>query len=160
MASIIWAVLGINALINARVAVLVIQDGEDRVRAGVEGKLTVVHWDSFGVIVLIGWTYLSPLITAVWLVRKVLFPRGIKSKFAKEQEARRANEAAVKAAAERELELQRTIEDMRTWIPGSIVGDVPQQMALGWEAAADMFDVAGAKVYEDMGKPWRVSVSR
>jgi hypothetical protein len=154
MTSIIWAALVANALINARVAVLFIQDGEDRVKARVAGKFDVIRWDGIGYLFLVAWVWFAPLITTYWILKKILFPRGIKSKFAKQQEAKRAREAAATAAAERELELQRTIEDMKTWIPGSIVCEAPQQAALGWEAAADVFDIACAQVSADRGKPW------
>lgn len=142
--------LVLNALINARVAVLKFQDNEDRIKAGVVNRHeTDFSWDWWGLAAFVAWIVFSPFVTAVWILKKVMFPRGIKSKFAREQE---------KLAAEQRKRDQ--LREVLEWAPGSIVAkEQPQEMAIGWQAAADVFDAAVEKVRSNAGMPWHASAS-
>lgn len=153
--------LVLNALINARVAVLKIQDNEDRIKAGVlKRQDTDFSWDWWGVFALVAWVFVSPLVSAVWILKKIMFPRGIKSKFAREQEKRAAEKKARKAELERRHLMEDQLREVLEWAPGSIVAkEQPQEMAIGWQAAADVFDAAVEKVRRNAGMPWHASAS-
>lgn len=161
MENIIWAVIVVNALINMRIGILEFQDGEDRVKARQVHADEVLCWSGAGVSALVAWVVFSPIVTIVWLTKKLLFPRGIKSKFAKEQEAKKAKEEAERALQEMEEERKRLFLEAQAilvdWAPGSLVTSEPEQHALGWEAAADVFDAAADQVRRDKGKPWTPS---
>lgn len=171
MHTLLWVGLAVNAVANLRAQVLVVQDGEDRVKAGKATVTDVFAWRSGG----FGWgsiilrTLLSPPVTVFMfgkhvlypLAKWALFPRGITSKFAKQQ-------AAAAAAAEKEREREAEAEVLRNWRPGEFLlapqqpvalpvvtsPEPMEQVALGWQAAADVFDGWSAMVAETAGQPW------
>lgn len=165
MNMLLWAGLAANALLHLRIAVLQVQDGEDRVAAGEYTSHEVVCWrkGGHGKSFVLARTLFSPFITAFWVGKRILFPRGIKSQFAKEQEAEVAFEAKVKAEQEEEqrrlLRYQEQAALIKAWVPGEILLAKPQpepeqQVALDWHAAADVFDAHAANVARTAGQPW------
>lgn len=162
MNALLWAGLAANALVNLRIAVLHVQEGTDRVAAGVDKPEETVHWGpgGQGVATVIIWTMISPAVTAFTATKFLLFPRGIKSKFAKEQEAKAAVEAATKLQAEKDavflMSFQEAEAIVRAWNPGDIVlaESEPEQLALGWHTAADAFDSAADLIKRTAGQPW------
>lgn len=106
---------------------------------------------------------LAPAVTSYWITKKILFPRGIQSKFAKEQQRkealRKANELLQQQAIERERLFKEAQAILVDWAPGAIVAGPPNverepSSALAWLAAADLFDAAADRVRQDTGKVW------
>lgn len=169
MNMILWAGLVANALVHLRSAVLRVQDGEDRVKAGEFKAEEVICWQEGGVGIpfVILCTMVAPILTAYKVGKFLLFPRGIKSQFAKEQEARDLEkrmreweEAALKADEEERAQLLARTKEYEAlilaWAPGDILLAAPQpeQLALSWDDAADAFDVHAAHVAATAGQPW------
>lgn len=164
MNTLLCAGLAANALLHLRIAVLEVQDGEDRVAAGERTPQDTICWrkGGHGKSFILARTLFSPLITAFWAGKFLLFPRGIKSRFAKEREAEVAFEARVKAEQEEEqhrlLQYQEQAALIQAWAPGEILLAQPQpeseQVALDWHAAADVFDAHAANVARTAGQPW------
>lgn len=172
MSTLLWAGLAANALVHLRFAVLQVQDGEDRVKAGEATPKTVVCWrkDGYGVTYVVLRTLASPILTAYKVSKFLLFPRGVKSQFAKEQETKawekffmETEEANLKAEEEKQAQLQAQTKELEalilTWAPGEVLLATPQpeQVALGWHAAADVFDAAADHVARTKGEPWRTN---
>jgi hypothetical protein len=106
------------------------------------------------------WTILAPFITTFAVTKFLLFPRGIKSKFAKEQEAKAAAEAAARQRKEDEetllVRVREAEELISSWAPGEVLlaETQPAQLALGWTSAADAFDSAADLIKRTAGQPW------
>lgn len=181
-----YGALAVNAFFVARKAILFIQDGSDRVEDP-ESKRTVRNtwcWqDGSGIPVVAGAILASPVLTAYKVVKFLMFPRGLKSDYAKERERREAQERIDRADRElldRMPELERQV---RTWRPGGYIldGDALQadidhieadtMKALGarehhtalldaitdnrsWDMAADDFDRHAAIIAANAGQPW------
>jgi len=156
----LWAGLAANALVQLRMAVLEVQDGEDRVQAKEATPNDVFCWQSDGIPYVVLRTIFSPVITtysigksllpaALGIGKFLLFPRGIKSKFAREQEAKAARELLEKQVRDAEVLVH-------TWVPGEILfaEHEPEQVALTWDHAADAFDVLCNHVARTAGQPW------
>lgn len=158
MNTLLLAGLVANAIINLRIAVLMVQDGEDRVQAGQAQVIDTICWQKggFGVATVIAWTILAPVVSAFYIGKRLLFPRGIKSRFAKEEQARVKAEAEQK---EHDLALAKLREHealIQAWAPGEILlaPPEPKQVALGWHDAADAYDAAADLVARTAGQPW------
>jgi hypothetical protein len=150
--TLLWAGLIVNALVHLRLEVLEVQDGQDRIDAGETVSNSVSSWDRGGRWDVVLRVLFSPIITAYYvpkfLLKHLLFPRGIKSKFARQQEA----EAKAQAAADRAAE---AAELVRSWAPGEILfAKLEPAMVLGWSQAADAFDVASELIARTAGQPW------
>ena len=98
----------------------------------------------------------SPFLTAFKVGKFLLFPRGIKSQFAKEQEAEAAAAALEAARQEELLQLKEHEALIRAWAPGELLLAEPQpeQLALTWDHAADVFDAHCKHVADTAGQPW------
>jgi hypothetical protein len=157
MNMLLWAGLTVNALVHLRYAILKVQDGEDRYKAG---QTTPAHlrWANAGDG---NWhiafrVICSPVITASLAIKFLLFPRGIKSKFAKEQEAKAKAAAKKKEQELLALQLAQAQELIRAWAPGEVLLATPEpaDLALGWNHAADAFDAFSDLVARTAGQPW------
>lgn len=157
MNTLVWAGLVVNALVHLRMAVLDVQDGEDRVRAGVNTSSEVICWQKggYGKTAVIFRTIMAPLSTIFLAGKFLLFPRGIKSRFARQQEAEAKLDAEKKAHEEALRQVAEHEALVRAWAPGTLIDKPqPEQFALGWHAAADAFDAASELVARTKGQPW------
>lgn len=162
MNTLLWAGLALNALAHLRMAVLDVQDGEDRVQAGLNQPSEVLCWQKggYGKTAVLIRTLVAPLSTIFLVGQFLLFPRGIKSKFAKEQEVKAKADACAAVAAELQQETLRQLAEaealIQIWTPGEFLTAPakPEQVALGWHAAADAFDAASDLVARTAGQPW------
>jgi hypothetical protein len=164
MNTLLWAGLVANAIVHLRIAVLEVQDGEDQVKAGKVSVHETICWQKGGrgIPTVLVWVLLAPAITAFTVGKFLLFPRGIKSKFAKEQAALAKLAAQAEAEQKQAEEAARRYEEgvdlIRTWAPGAVLlaapEPQPEQVALGWNHAADAFDVACEMVAATKGQPW------
>jgi hypothetical protein len=169
--TLLWAGLVANALVHLRLAVLEVQDGEDRVQAGEAKAEAVFCWSQTGSAILhiISRTLLSPALTTYKVGKFLLFPRGIKSKFAKEREAQQleklwmeTNKAEAERQAQHWAQVQQLEAYVRAWVPGEILlaKHEPEQVALTWDHAADAFDTFAEQVAQTKGQPWRVGAGQ
>jgi hypothetical protein len=157
MTTLIWAALIVNALVHLRLSILRVQDGQDRVDAGLAEPNKTACWQQWGKVDVALDVLFSPIVTAYkgtkFLLKVLLFPRGIKSKFAKWQEAEAARELLEKQVQDAEV-------FVHTWVPGEILfakNQPEQQVALAWDHAADVFDTACDLVARTKGQPWQTN---
>ena len=159
MQTLLWAGLVANAIAHLRIAVLQVQDGEDRVKASDRKAADTIHWaDRSGLPYLAFRVLASPALTTYTIGKLMLFPRGIKSKFAQEQEAKAQAEASLKAERDKQEEFEAQLKEAHTlvavWSPGEFLCPEPEQVALGWHHAADAFDAAEKIIRDSAGQPW------
>lgn len=159
MQTLLWAGLLANALVHLRIAVLQVQDGVDRVAAGDKKPVDVIEWkDGEGAFYILIRVLSAPVLTAYAATKFLLFPRGIKSKFAREQEAKAQAEALLQAERDKLEELEVQLREAHTlvavWSPGEFLCPEPKQLALGWDHAADAFDDAAEHIKRTAGQPW------
>lgn len=168
----IIAALLLNAAAWLRKAVLFIQDGTDRVKAGapcpkgchaLATTRNTYCWgdgEGTGVLYVVIRTVGSPLLTLHLLVKLALFPRGIKSDFAKEQERQRKAQEAAARQGELEAEVRRLTELVVSWDPGSFIEPKAIEAhpidaaTMAWQRAADDFDQAAMLISATKGTAW------
>jgi hypothetical protein len=159
MQTLLWAGLAANALVHLRIAVLQVQDGVDRVAAGDKEPTDVIEWkDCEGAFYIFIRVLASPVLTAYAAAKFLLFPRGIKSRFAREQKAKAQAEALHRAERDRQEELEAQLQEahalVAVWSPGEFLCPEPEQVALGWHHAADALDAAEKILRDNAGQPW------
>lgn len=111
----------IGALLMTRIATLRLRDKyerrmaywRDQVRYG-SGR---PEWYAYvwGIIPLVVFWPIVVLALASW---KLIFPRGVKTQFAKERELEAALKRAREEAADRDKQIQDLEKEVRTWTPG------------------------------------------
>jgi hypothetical protein len=159
MQTLLWAGLAANALVHLRIAVLQVQDGVDRVAAGDKKPREVIRWkEGEGAFYVLVRVLASPVLTAYVAAKFLLFPRGIKSKFARGQEAKAQAEALLQAERDKQEELESQLQEahalVAVWSPGEFLCPEPEQVALDWHHAADAFDAAEKILRDNAGQPW------
>lgn len=155
----IGALYVIGALISARTYILFLQ-------TKVEKEDRRAHWHQepesiFVIFILAVW----PLIAAAWLSWKIMFPRGVRTKYSiqREREAKRRDyERAVQQmerAARRmlELELEAKVAPLAICAgPGDEPTDEQREAAMAYAKAEREFEEACKIVSDNRGKPWSI----
>lgn len=161
MNTLLWAGLAANALVQLRVGILEIQDEVDRVKAGVLKSSEAWQWNTEASVYLFARVAVSPVITVYKAAKFLMFPRGVKSKFTRQQEAKAKADALAEEMlqrAEREaIEYKEQAALVATWAPGEILlaAPEPEQVALNWDHAANVFDNWCDHVAATAGQPWK-----
>jgi hypothetical protein len=149
----------IGALISARTYILGLQTKVEK-----DTRSTHTHWHQepesiFVVLVVAVW----PIIAALWLSWKIMFPRGVRTKYSvqRKREARqREHERAVQQmerAARRMLELEAKVAPLAICAgPGDEPTDEQREAAMAYAKAEREFEEACRIVSENRGKPWSI----
>lgn len=174
---IMYGALAVNAFFVARKAILFVQNGSDKVAdpANKTTKYEVWCWqDGSGILVVTVAFLASPALTAFKVAKFLMFPRGIKSNYAKEKERREAQERIDQADRELLKQMPELERQVRSWAPGGYILDVDQLQAdldriendtirvldakvaehRPWVQAADSFDEYAALIEANAGMPW------
>lgn len=125
-----WVGLGIYAIgfvTMARYMILDVQDGldsmnfeirkENKARPKGTGKVKPVKWDALDVGLVFLVSFFWVLVAAFYAAKFLMFPRGLKSKFAREQERLTKAKEAEERAAKAEAEFRVMEEELLKFIP-------------------------------------------
>lgn len=154
-----WLAYFVGALISARTYILALQTRVEK-----DSRTTHTRWHQepesiFVVFVVAVW----PIIAAVWLSWKIMFPRGVRTKYSiqREREAKRRDyeRAAeqMERAARRMLELEAKVVPLAICAgPGDEPTDEQREAAMLYAKAEREFEEACRVVSENRGKPWSI----
>lgn len=161
---IVWSIWAACSVYSFRRTVLHLQDGADRIAAGAPmrddpnttaTKNNTNTWDEFGAIQLIASTLFAPAVVAFRLGKKLLFPRGIKSEFAREQERLLAEQQVFFDNERRERETEQAMRQLQAWDPGEYIeSGAPINPALLQLEAAAQFAEAEKVLRATAGQDW------
>lgn len=181
-----YGALAVNAFFVARKAILFVQNGSDQVDDPDSKRTKYNTWcwqDGSGHAVVAAAVIASPFITLHKVAKFIMFPRGLKSEYAKELERRKAQEEIDKADRELLKRMPELERQVRSWAPGGYILDSEQLQAdvaqierdtakaLGaderhaalhaaisdtgsWSTAADSFDEYAALIAANAGVAW------
>lgn len=152
-----WGAYYIGALVTARAYILFMQTKVEK-----EGRRRHWHQEPESVFVVFA-VLLWPLFASAWLSWKIMFPRGIRTRYSvrREREAKRRDyERAVQQmerAARQMLELEARVAPLAICAgPEDEPSDEQREAAMLYAKAEREFEEACRIVSENRGKPWSI----